>query len=309
MGRIYELVRKFPEKIKESYNLKVPKTDKDFNRIVFVGMGGNYIAGQVLREFLRNEIQIDVFSDNFKSDDKTLIILASYSGDTREVINIFNKFRKKDNLLVVSSGGELLKKAEKKNVKLIRIPPNINQRFTFAECFFPILKFLEVSGLVKDKSKIIKKTIKDLNNEKSRIERDAINLAILLKDEHPLFYSSNFFYPSAYRMQTAIEEDAKIICHSNKITELFHNELEALPASYFYPVLILDDKELNPFKKQIKFFKNHIKEFYEIGYKRYPREERMFFIFYFIDFLGYHLSRLKMTDMGETPLSDKIKKL
>jgi len=210
MNRIYELVERFPEKIENSYYMKVPKVDKNFDRIVFFGMGGNYIAGQVLKELLRNEIPLEIFTENSDFDDKTLIILASYSGNTREVIDVFNKLKKKDNVLVICSGGELLKKAEKKNVKLLRIPSNVHQRFTFAECFFPVLKFLEVSGLIKDKSKLVKKIIKDLTNEKDRIERDAINLAILLKNDIPLFYSSNFFYPVAYRMQTAIEEDVKI---------------------------------------------------------------------------------------------------
>jgi glucose/mannose-6-phosphate isomerase len=309
MDKLYELVEAFPVKIENSYEMTVPKITGEFNKIAIFGMGGCYILGLVLREFLRDEILVNVCNDYLCLDEKTLVILASYSGSTKEVINVFNKFKKFENILVVASGGKLLEMAERKNVKLIRLPQNIHQRFSFAECFFPILKCLEISGIIKSRKKTVKKIIKSLKKERKQIEYDATTLAIALKDENPLFYASSYFYPAAYRLRTALEEDAKIICHSNKITELFHNELEALPASYFYPVLILDYKELKPFKNRVKFFKKHIKNFYELPFNRYSREERMFLIFYFTDFLGYHLSRLKMTDFGETPLSDKIKRL
>ncbi len=310
MDEIYSLVEKFPEKIKDSYETEVLRSNKNFEGIVFVGMGGNYIAGLVLKEILRKEISVEVCqSSEILLDYKTLVILTSYSGNTKEVVDIFDKLKDRGNILVVTSGGELLKKAKKKKVKLIKIPSDIHQRFTFAECFFPILKYLENSGMIKSKKKIVKRIVMTLKKNKKIIEEDAIQLAFRLKNENPLFYASQYFYPAAYRMQTAIEEDVKIICHANKITELFHNELEALPASYFFPVLILDKKEIQPFVKQVKFFKKHIKDFYEIGYGKYSKEERMFLIFYFVDFLGYHLSRLKDTDIGETPLSDKIKKM
>jgi len=309
MDKIYELVGSFPDKIEGSYDLNVPKLNKDIERIAFFGMGGNYIAGLTLKELLKKEIHVEVLDNPYKFDEKTLIVLASYSGNTKEIINIFDSLRKDHTILVVCSGGKLLKKAEKSKVKILKLPPNIHQRFTFAECFFTILKTLEVSKIIKSKEKIVKKIVKTLRKEKKKLEHEAIGISIILKKENPLIYASNYFYPAAYRMQTSLEEDSKIICHSNKITELFHNELESLPESYFYPLLLLDDDELKIYKKQINFFKKHIKEYHEIKYKRYTKEERMFLFFYITDFIGYHLSRLKMTNMGETPLSDKIKQI
>ncbi len=309
MKDIYKLIKQFPEMIKEAYNLEVPKLSKIFSRVVIIGMGGSYIVGLTLKEILKEEnIFVEVYpGDLYPVDKNSLVILISYSGNTKEILNAFDKLNK-DTLLALTSGGELLRKAKRKKVKIIQIPENLHQRFVFAYCFFPLLKFFEQTRIIKNKKRMVNRIIKTLIKNSEKLERDAIYLAIKLKNETPLFYSSGYFYPAAYRLQTSIEEDAKIICHSNKITELFHNELEALPASYFFPVLILD-KGVSKFKKQISFFKKQIKDFYEIKYNHYSREERMFLLFYFADFLSYHLSRLKGEEMGETPLSDKIKKL
>ncbi len=287
MKDIYKLIKQFPEMIKEAYNLEVPKLSKIFSRVVIIGMGGSYIVGLTLKEILKEEnIFVEVYpGDLYPLDKNSLVILISYSGNTKEILNAFDKLNK-DTLLALTSGGELLRKAKRKKVKIIQIPENLHQRFVFAYCFFPLLKFFEQTRIIKNKKRMVNRIIKTLIKNSEKLERDAIYLAIKLKNETPLFYSSGYFYPAAYRLQTSIEEDAKIICHSNKITELFHNELE-----------------------QISFFKKQIKDFYEIKYNHYSREERMFLLFYFADFLGYHLSRLKGEEMGETPLSDKIKKL
>ena len=82
-----------------------------------------------------------------------------------------------------------------------------------------------------------------------------------------------------------------------------------MPNKKFFPVLIIDYQETKDFKKQISFFKKHIKNFYEIGFNNYTKEEKMFLTFYFADFLGYYLSKLKKEKMGETLITDKIKKL
>ncbi|MBD3252864.1 hypothetical protein GF386_03980, partial [Candidatus Pacearchaeota archaeon] len=184
----------------------------------------------------------------------------------------------------------------------------LHPRFTFSYGFFPVIKFLEKNKIIENKEKIIDKTIKILKKYKWKIEKEARELAGKIKNKKLLFYATNYFYPSAYRFQTSLEEDAKVICHSNKITELFHNELEVFPDNKSFVILIIDNEEIKKFKKQVIYFKKLI-DYYEIKYKKFPREIRIFVIFYFVDFLGLYLSKIKHTKMGETPLSDRIKKL
>jgi hypothetical protein len=113
----------------------------------------------------------------------------------------------------------------------------------------------------------INNIIKILFKEKEKIENEAIKLSLKLNKKNPVFYSSSFFYPLAYRLQTSLEEDSKVICHSNKITELFHNEIECYPNKDYFAYLIIDKKELKNFSKQIKFFKKRLKEHSEFYLK------------------------------------------
>ena len=84
---------------------------------------------------------------------------------------------------------------------------------------------------------------------------------------------------------------------------------DKIPNEYFIDIKVNSSGDVNTYKKQLKFFKRHIKDYYEFPFQRDSREERIFLVFYFADFLGFYLSKLKKTKMGKTPLSDKIKKL
>lgn len=321
MNTIYQLITKFPERIKEAYKTEVPKIiKKKFKRILIFGMGGCYIAGLSIKEFLREDLRIPVevcngFLELSSLRKNTLIILLSYSGETKEVLDFFDKIKDKysKNILILTSGGELGEKARKSKVSLIEVTPNLHQRFTFNYIFFPLLKFFEDSKFIKSKNEVVEKIIKTVEKNKKKLDKEAEKLSKKFKSKlrarYPLIYATEYFYPIAYRFQTSLEEDDKILSHSNKITELFHNELEVLPDKKFFPILIIDENETSKFKPQLDFFKEHLKKYYEFANFNYSREERMFLAFYFIDFLGYHISKLKKTRMGETPLSDKIKKM
>ena len=310
MITVYDLIKDFPESIKRSYEFETPKLRNNFKRIIVVGMGANYNAGLLLKQFLRDELPVEVFTRPTKMvDSKTLVVLMSYSGNTKEVINAFNKIEHKKNFLIITSGGKLLKIAKKARVKIIKLPEDLHHRFTFCECFFPLLKCLEMAGIAKSREEIIKDLPRLLRRKERKIEKIAHKLALKIKNKTPLFYATNYFWPVAYRFQASLEEDVKIICHANNLTELFHNELEALPKAKFYPFLFIDKRESGPFKKQIKFFKKRLKHYYEFPFYKYFRIERTFLAFYFAYFLAFYLSRIKHAVMGKTPISDKIKGL
>jgi len=306
-NKILNLIESFPAFIEDADEIEIPSI-KDFEKARVVGMGGSYISGLVIKKIVEGKFEVEVCNYPLnKFNDNELIILVSYSGETKEVLESFKKIKNTKRCLVITSGGDLLKKARSKNIKIIKIPENLHQRFTIAYSIVPLIKIFQEKKAIK--KNFVKEILSILNKNKEKIRKESKKVARKLKYKLPLFYSTPYFYPIAYRLQTSLEEDAKILCHSNLITELFHNELETLPSKIFYPVLIIDKQETRPFSTQIKFFKKYIKNFYEFPFENFKKEERMFLCFYFADFLGYYLSLIKKTKMGETPISDKIKKL
>ena len=141
------------------------------------------------------------------------------------------------------------------------------------------------------------------------VEKQAKVIIERLNNKIPLFYASNFFFPTAYALKVYTEEDAKILCYSGRITELFHNEIEALPDKKFFPILIIDKEETKNFENQINFFKKYIKNFYEIDFKNFSREERMFLILNLINYFSCSLALKRGVEPFKTLISDKIKKL
>jgi len=307
---IHELIRDLPNQIKNSYGISVPKINPNFKKVVIIGMGGSYIGGGVFKRLVQDEINIPIRVSHSIDyiEDETLFILSSYSGNTKEVLEVFGDLIGKK-VLIISSGGKLINLAQKYKIPFIKVPENLHQRFTISYGIFPLIKLFEGMGLIKSKKKFVERITKTLEKQRDKIENECIRLALVLNKKLPLFYSSNYFYPLAYRFQTSLEEDAKIICHSNKITELFHNELECIPKNEYFPVLIIDKKEMRNFLSQINYFKKLTKNYYEFGFKNFSKQERIIIGLYFVDYLGYYLSKLKKTPIGDTPLSDKIKKL
>jgi glucose/mannose-6-phosphate isomerase len=311
ISTIYDTIKSFPRKINGSYSLNVPSFNKEINRIMIFGMGGSYIAGLVFKQIIQEEIKLplEVYPGYVPFlDNRTLIILISYSGNTKELINIYEKI-KSENIVVITSGGNLKSLAIKNNNLLIEVPENQNPRFTISFSVFPLIRFFEKSGFIKKKSETIKKIIQSLRKNEKLIEKQAKVISKKLENKTPLIYATNYFYPAAYRIQTSLEEDVKIICHSNRLTELFHNEIEALPNNHYYPILLINLNEISNFKKQIAYFKKLVKKYYEFGFYNYSNEIRIFMMFYFADFLGYYLAKIKKTSIGNTPKSDYLKNL
>jgi len=113
--------------------LKQKIKNKQFKRIVFCGMGCSAAVGQMLKGFLINQkiplsvevvngYDVDYLIDKqIIKDNKSLIIIKSYSGCSQEPIKFFKKIKKiTNNIIFLTSGGELEQIAVKYNISIIR---------------------------------------------------------------------------------------------------------------------------------------------------------------------------------------------
>src|SRR4030042_4219500 len=151
------LILRFPGRIKEAYEINVAKLNRVFDNIVFRGMGGSYIAGLTFKSMYQGEIRMPMEVRHSVSyiNSHTLYLLVSYSGNTKEVLQALEKLKKvhSDNILIVTSGGKLLKEARKRKIEYVKVKPGLHQRFTFVEIFFPIVRIFEKAGYLESKRK------------------------------------------------------------------------------------------------------------------------------------------------------------
>lgn len=203
-----------------------------YTSVVICGMGGSAISVNLLKQ-LFPELPITLHNSYGipSSIDKasTFFILNSYSGNTEEVLESYDRATKEGLMLaVLSKGGELIKKAEHDGVPYIQIPDsNLEPRFSIGYQMLAILAFLNEE---KKRTHLIEK-IELINEEKVRALGK--QLAEHFSSTYPVLYSSSLLYPVAYLIKAAINEGAKLPCFLNVLPEANHNELQSF---------IIDDK-------------------------------------------------------------------
>ncbi len=236
-------LKKFPEQIAASKKIfddaKIRIRPEGIENIIYLGMGGSAIAGDILHEVLFDKLTIPMqvvrgYECPHYCDKKTLVIASSYSGNTEETLSSFDQARKRSTkIITVTSGGELSKLAKKNKWKLIKLPEGFPPRQAFGYLFFPVLYLL---------NKFVDKQIADeqiedliahvqtqiLRNDEHTAEGKSLpkEIAIKLQNKIPIIYSVEPYLKSvAFRWRTQINENAKSLAFHHVLPEMNHNEI------------------------------------------------------------------------------------
>jgi len=113
-------------------------------------------------------------------DKQTLAIVSSYSGNTEETISAFRMIEKTGaKIIVISSGGKLIKAAKQKKYDYVQVPGNWpSPRACLGFSMVAQLAVLQKLGIISDKSmKSVARSIKLINKESSSIKRSARSIA------------------------------------------------------------------------------------------------------------------------------------
>jgi glucose/mannose-6-phosphate isomerase len=151
------------------------KVEGDFNKIVFAGMGGSALPGDLLKIALSDQLEIPVIVHKSYElpkfvDPKTLLFVTSYSGNTEEAISTYKMGRGKScKMVVMASGGKLKDMAEADKKPLITVPAGIQPRQAIGYMFFAAMKVLQNSGLIKGQDDTVKKIVEHLRNHEFKM--------------------------------------------------------------------------------------------------------------------------------------------
>lgn len=192
-------------------------------RVVVCGMGGSNLASGFL-EMVRPDLDILVHRSyglpaNIKKND--LIIISSYSGNTEEALDSFEKaIGGGFNTVVISAGGRLLELAKEKQILYIQPPiSNIQPRMATGYSFLAMLKIMGDEENLKNAQEFGK----NFNPEK--FKEEGMMLAEKLQRKIPIIYASWNNKAIAYAWKVKINETAKIPAFFNIFPEVNHNEM------------------------------------------------------------------------------------
>ena len=233
----YHVLVESYKQIENAWNAEVnlkQNSLSELNSIIISGMGGSAISGDLLKCFLKNEINIPIIVNRDYSipsfaNAKSFVIISSYSGNTEESISSFqDALKKKCIIIAVSTGGIIKELAKKNNISWLKLQEGFQPRYALATSFFTILKLLQTLKLIPEQNSNVKKIIslwKDRGVKYSKDKNIALAHAQELIGFIPLIYTSSFLEPLGYRMKCQFNENSKIHAYNNIIPELDHNEI------------------------------------------------------------------------------------
>jgi glucose/mannose-6-phosphate isomerase len=298
-------------------------------RILVAGMGGSAIGGEILRDWLRNElpIPIEVCRDYVLPayvNKETLVFAVSCSGNTEETLSAFvDAVKRGCSIITITSGGHLLSFSEKLQVPHLTIPSGLPPRATLPYLFFPLPILMEKLGILQSREKEIQETVrvvKKLSRENSPETPVKNNLskrlALELSETIPVVYGFREYVAIAHRLKTQFNENSKVPCKYEMFPELNHNEVvgweasEAL-AKCFSILLIRDRNEPLEIKDRIEATKslalNKVQKVLEIYARGESKLARMFSVLHVGDFASVYLAILHNTDPTPVETINKIK--
>ena len=205
--------------------------------VIIAGMGGSAIGGELLKDFTRGTAQVPIeISREYHlpayAGKKSLVILASYSGDTEETLSSFlDALNHKCMVFCVSSGGNLIKYAKKLNVPYLQVQGEMPPRAAMPHMFMPLLKCMEkfniapkVSDDFSEATKVLQKVSSENAPNKPASESVAKTLALNLFDPTPVVYGFGIYRGVALRFKQQFNENAKVPAKWETFSELNHNE-------------------------------------------------------------------------------------
>jgi glucose/mannose-6-phosphate isomerase len=238
--------------------------------IIVEGMGGSAIGGELLKDWARDKAQMPIevgraYSLPAYVNEKTLVLVVSYSGETEESLSAFlDAVKRRCMVFCVSSGGSLLEFAEKLGVPYLRVPLGIPPRAALPYLFVPLLMSLErarvvsgVSGEISEATKLMAEISFENAPEKPVKDNSAKMLASGISGSVPVVYGFGVYRSVAQRFKQQFNENSKVPSKWEFFSELNHNEIVGWEkagklAECFSTIFIRDKAESDEIRSRIE---------------------------------------------------------
>lgn len=205
-----------------------------FSNVLIGGLGGSGIGGRIVKTIFMDEfpLPVEVIADYSLPayvNEKTLVILGSYSGNTEETLAMFEEVKARGSqMLILTSGGKLGALAKENNLKTYHIEPGFQPRMalgfslTYLVQIFADLMGKEVRGEMKDLVALFEDNTpyyEDAEQVFNNIQSRAKSKFVVLSDAQ--------FEGVATRFAQQVQENAKHECFVHVLPEHNHNVIES----------------------------------------------------------------------------------
>lgn len=208
--------------------------------IAFCGMGGSGVSGEIIRALYRERLRlpVEVVRGSVLPEfcgPHTLVLCCSYSGNTAETLACFDEgLRRGCRMVVVSSGGELARRAAERGVNVVFVPDVFPKpRAAFGFLTLGALGALESAGLIPPLSEELEEAAAglealghSLEPGAGRADNPAKDLAVRMGGRVPVVWGGEGIgAAAAARWKAQFNENAKVPAFASSLPELDHNEI------------------------------------------------------------------------------------
>lgn len=298
--------------------------------IIVAGMGGSAIGGELLKDWARGKIYVPIEVNReyhlpAYANEDTLVLVTSYTGDTEETLSaLLDAIKRKCMIYCITSGGTLMRIAEKLNIPYLQVPSGMPPRAALPYMFIPLAIFLEKIGLSSSEvSREFEEAVVILENiEKQNAAKTPVNdslaksLAVNINGFMPLVYGFGLFSSVARRFKQQINENAKMMAKWDNLPELDHNEIVGYEKTEnhkekFVAIFIRDKDEPIEIRSRIMTTKNLMKatevSLYEVWSQGNGSLAKIISVVAVADFLSNYLAILRGIDPSPVQTIDKLK--
>ncbi len=331
---MFDIIYRFPEQIREAMEIgeriKIKGDYSKVRKIVFTGMGGSAISGDILSLFLWKAasqsltVVRNYYLPNWVGED-TLVFCFSYSGNTEETLSTLEDAIRRGAVVAgIFSNGMLMERLEKVGADFIKIPGGFPPRASLGYLTIPVFYFLNRANLISDFfSTYLEQTAANLEQYCNLFARDfdgniAFKIASEIYDSIPVIYGeADGTSAVALRWRAQLEENGKILAFHHAIPEMNHNEIvgwENNPDLLKRLIVIwLRDGEIHPqTAKRVSLTKEIIgdmaKNQIEIQSEGRSFFERIFYLIYLGDWVSYWVALLHGVDPSPVHKIDELKR-
>jgi len=214
---------------------------EEIENIVFGGVGGSGIVGDVLSDYCRTVIGIPAIVCRAPKipifvGKTTLFIAISYSGETNETLGMFDQAKRAGaHLGIVTSGGKLLALSRTERIPYVKVTENLLPRVALPDMLGATVCVLGKSKILQDSSGLLRNACSSVNEQIDQVkpsvplrQNRAKQAAMALKIQLPLLIGSEENASVLRRFKNELNENSKVPAFYYALPEAFHDDIEGL---------------------------------------------------------------------------------
>lgn len=241
-------IEQLPDQIQDAWEQTEHQNNTAYaegvDHVIVSGMGGSALGAYVIQSLAKQSLKVplEVVNDYTLPayvNNKTLVILSSYSGTTEETLTAAKEAELKGaKIAVISAGGELAQLAQTKQYPCYLINPRYNPsnqpRMAIGYAIVGQIGLLKSFGLIDTSSIHIDQIITFLKQNAQQLMPESTNnlakqLAASVTDKIIYLVSAEHLTGPTHVINNQLNENAKHLTVELKLPELNHHYMEGLP--------------------------------------------------------------------------------